>query len=97
MARMKKSGISARFGPRYGANVRKKWRLVMQKQKSGKTECPKCQTRGSTKRISTGVWYCRKCEAKFTGGAYFIQTPRGAESFRISKQKQRELEIMEEK
>lgn len=97
MARMKKSGISARFGPRYGANVRKKWRLVMQNQKNGINKCPKCETKGSTRRISTGVWYCRKCEAKFTGGAYSIQTPRGTESFRISKQKQRELEVMEEK
>ena len=96
MARMKRSGISARFGARYGSNVRKKWRLIMEKEKSGDTKCPKCKTKGSIKRISTGIWHCRKCDAKFTGGAYFIETPRGAESFRISRQKQRELEVIED-
>ena len=35
MGKTKKTGISARFGPRYGANVRKKWRLIMEKQKGG--------------------------------------------------------------
>ena len=92
----KKVTIDGRFGPRYGANVRKKWRLVMEKEKSGKIPCPKCETIGSINRISTGIWHCRKCDAKFTGGAYYIETPRGAESYRISKRKQREIEVTEE-
>ena len=96
MGKTKKTGISATFGARYGSNVRKKWKLVMQQQKSKKFKCPRCETRGSIRRVSTGVWYCKKCEARFTGGAYFVQTPRGAESFRIAKRKQRELEVTEE-
>ena len=96
MGKTKKTGISARFGPRYGSNVRKKWRLVMEIQKSGNLKCPRCETRGSINRISTGIWHCKKCNAKFTGGAYNTQTPRGAESFRIAKRKQRELETIEE-
>lgn len=96
MGKLKKSGISGRFQARYGANVRKKWRLVMEKEKSGKIKCPRCETKGSVKRVSTGIWYCKKCEARFTGGAYYIETPRGAESFRIAKRKQRELEAIEE-
>lgn len=93
---VKRVGIDGRFGARYGAMVRKKWRLVMSKQKGGNLKCPKCDTRGSIHRISTGIWHCRKCQARFTGGAYDIQTPRGAESFRIAKRKQRELDILEE-
>ena len=96
MGKTKKTGISATFGARYGSNVRKKWRLIMELQKSKKLKCPRCETKGSTRRISTGIWHCRKCGARFTGGAYFAQTPRGAESFRIAKRKQRELETIEE-
>ena len=92
----KKVTIDGRYGPRYGANVRKKWRLIMEKEKNKKIICPKCETIGSINRLSTGIWHCRKCESKFTGGAYYIETPRGAESFRISKRKQREIEAIEE-
>ena len=33
MGKTKKTGLSATFGARYGANVRKKWRLIMEKHK----------------------------------------------------------------
>ncbi|TFF84340.1 MAG: 50S ribosomal protein L37ae [Promethearchaeota archaeon] len=88
----KKVGLSGQFGPRYGANVRKRWALIMNKQKGGKLKCPRCETKGSIVRESTGIWFCKKCNARFTGGAYDISTPRGLESFRIAKRKQRELE-----
>jgi large subunit ribosomal protein L37Ae len=96
VSKLKKSGISGRFQARYGANVRKKWRLIMERQKSGNIKCPKCESKGFIDRVSTGIWHCRKCDARFTGGAYYIETPRGAESFRVSKRKQRELEAIEE-
>ncbi len=95
MGRTKKVGISGRFGPRGGSNVRKKWRLIMEKEK-GPIKCPRCETKGAVNRVSTGIWHCKKCDAKFTGGAYYIETPRGAESFRIAKRKQRELVEKEE-
>ncbi len=92
----KKVGISGKFGPRYGSTVRKRYNSIMVKMKSKKTKCPRCETVGTVRRLSTGIWHCRKCDAKFTGGAYYIETPRGAESFRIAKRKQRESEIIEE-
>jgi len=95
MGKLKKSGISGRFQARYGANVRKKWRIIMEKEKSGNIKCPRCETKGSINRVSTGIWNCKKCGAQFTGGAYSIETPRGAESFRIAKRKQREIETTE--
>lgn len=91
----KKVGISGRFQARYGSTLRKRWRLVVEKMK-GDIKCPRCETKGSIHRISTGIWHCKKCNAKFTGGAYYIETPRGAESFRIARRKQRETEIIEE-
>ena len=93
MGRTKKVGMSGRFGPKYGSNVRKKWRLIMEKQK-GPIKCPRCATKGSVHRLSVGIWHCKKCGVKFTGGAYYIETPRGAESFRIAARKQRELDEM---
>ncbi len=95
MGKTKKVGISGKFQARYGSVVRKRYRQIMEKMK-GKIKCPRCQTKGSVHRISTGIWHCKKCDAKFTGGAYYIETPRGAESFRIAKRKQRELEVIEE-
>lgn len=91
----KKTSLDGRFGARYGAQTRKKWRLVMEKEK-GDIKCPRCETSGSVNRVSVGIWDCKKCRARFTGGAYYKETPRGAESFRIAKRKQRELETIEE-
>ena len=96
LGKTKKTGIAGRFGARYGSNVRKRWRQIMETEKSKKLKCPRCETVGSVKRISVGIWHCRKCGSKFTGGAYYIETPRGSESFRISKRKQREIEAVEE-
>ena len=92
----KKVGITGRYGARYGAVVRKRVKFIEEQMKGKKLKCPRCETRGSIKRISTGIWHCKKCDATFTGGAYNIQTPRGAESFRVAKRKQRELDGLEE-
>ncbi len=90
----KKVTVDGSFGPRYGSSVRKKWRLIVEKMR-GDLRCPKCQTIGLVNRVSVGIWYCKKCQAKFTGGAYNIETLRGVESYRVSKRKQRELEVAE--
>ncbi|MFX1302731.1 MAG: 50S ribosomal protein L37ae [Promethearchaeota archaeon] len=95
MGKTKKVGVTATYGARYGSTLRKRARLILEKMK-GDIKCPRCETKGTIHRISTGIWHCKKCEARFTGGAYYIETPRGAESFRISKRKQRELEVSEE-
>ncbi len=95
MGKTKKVGATGKYGARYGSTLRKRTRLILGKMKED-IKCPRCLTKGSVHRISTGIWHCKKCNAKFTGGAYYIETPRGTEAFRIAKRKQRELEVTEE-
>ncbi len=68
----KKVGSAGKFGPRYGMKLRKKWLEVDKKQRR-LHECPSCQRR-AVKRISTGIWRCRKCGTTFIGGAYLPKT-----------------------
>ncbi|MBN2154788.1 MAG: 50S ribosomal protein L37ae [Candidatus Lokiarchaeota archaeon] len=90
MAKTKKMGITGRYGTRYGSRIRKRVRQVEESMKAP-TKCPVCETKVS-KRISTGIWYCKKCGAKYTGGSYTQMTQPGLESQRIATRVQRELE-----
>ncbi|MDH5374202.1 MAG: 50S ribosomal protein L37ae [Candidatus Bathyarchaeota archaeon] len=81
--RTKKVGPTRGFGARYGAMVRKRYIKVVTEMK--KTHrCPQC---GLTrvKRISVGVWECRKCGFTFTGGAYTPTTKLGIVAKRAAK------------
>jgi large subunit ribosomal protein L37Ae len=93
MSKTKKVGITGRYGARYGSTVRKRVKKLEDEMHSH-PKCPKCVTQAVVRK-SVGVWYCKKCEAEFTGGAYRMETQRGIESKRIAKRKQRELEIEE--
>jgi large subunit ribosomal protein L37Ae len=68
MGKTKKVGASGKFGTRYGMRLRKRWLEVDKKQKA-QYVCPTCR-RPSVKRVSSGVWECKKCNTKFAGGAY---------------------------
>lgn len=72
MAKTKKVGSSGKFGTRYGMRLRRKWLEVDKKQRV-LHECPVC-SRKAVKRISTGIWSCKKCGTKFAGGAYLPST-----------------------
>lgn len=71
--RTKKVGSAGRFGPRYGTRVRKRVQAVEQ----GLRRFHKCPSCGALKarRVSTGIWQCRRCGAKFAGAAYRPSTP----------------------
>ncbi len=73
MGRTKKVGSAGKFGVRYGMRLRRKWLEVDRKQRL-KHECPVCHKHG-VKRVASGIWHCRKCNTKFTGGAYIPKTP----------------------
>jgi large subunit ribosomal protein L37Ae len=74
-------GSVGRFGSRYGRKIRKRV-LAVEKRMKQEHPCPSCG-RKSVRRTSTSVWECRKCGAKFAGGAYVPQTPSGRTARRV--------------
>ncbi len=68
MGSRKRMGTAGRFGPRYGKKVREKVAEIEALQKRRYT-CPRCKM-DYVRRVSTGVWKCEKCGAKFAGKAY---------------------------
>ncbi len=68
MGRTKKAGRAGRFGARYGSTVRRRVAKIEEVEKA-LHKCPSCQTK-AVRRVSTGIWKCRKCDHTFTGGAY---------------------------
>ena len=81
--RTKKAGITGRFGARYGSTVRKRVKRIEERMKQSH-KCPSCQTK-AVRRVSAGIWQCRKCDYKFTGGAYIPETSEGKKSARTTK------------
>lgn len=79
----KKIGPTRGLGPRYGATVRKRYIKVVTEMKKDH-KCPQCGLL-RVKRVSVGVWQCRKCGYTFTGGAYTPSTKLGAVSRRAAK------------
>ncbi|AEE93719.1 MULTISPECIES: 50S ribosomal protein L37ae [Acidianus] len=69
MAKYKVVGIAGRFGARYGSTLRKRWKEVMEKRYQD-YQCPVCKTVGTVTRLASGIWYCKKCKAKWAGLAY---------------------------
>lgn len=72
MSRTRIVGIAGRYGARYGVTLRKKVKEILEKRYMPH-QCPFCAHRGKLRRLSTGIWICKKCGAKWAGGAY---TPR---------------------
>lgn len=73
--RTKKVGSAGRFQARYGVRARTKIRNVEIQQKT-KHICPSCGHK-KVKRMGTSIWQCKKCGAKFAGGAYLPRTDAG--------------------
>ena len=86
--RTKKVGSVGRYQARYGVRARTQVRNVEIQQKI-KHVCPNCGHQ-KVKRISTGIWQCKKCENKFAGGAYIPQTEAGQN---VKKMLRGEIEI----
>ena len=67
----KKTKSSGRFGARYGKKVRAKLVAVETKQRV-KQKCPFCEKIG-VKRLSKGLWHCKKCDKKFAHDVYHLE------------------------
>ncbi len=70
MAETKKIGSMKRFGTRYGRTVKHNFAKIEHEQQK-QHKCPYC-AKTAVKRLSTGIWFCKKCNAKFTGKAYTV-------------------------
>jgi len=81
--RTKKVGPTRGLGPRYGATVRKRYIKVVKGMKKPH-KCPQCGLQ-RVKRVSVGVWKCRKCGFTFTGGAYTPITKMAVVAKRVAK------------
>lgn len=68
---VEKLGSAKRFGPRYGRTPKYKLAKIEAIQ-HGVHVCPYCHA-PKVKRLSAGLWQCRKCNAKFTGKAYSLK------------------------
>ncbi len=76
MANTKKVKQTGRLGSRYGVGIRK--RLLKTESKQEKSyACPFCGFK-KVKRKASGIFVCRKCHAKFAGGAYLPVTLPGS-------------------
>ncbi len=68
MTKTKKVGSAGRYGVRYGRKTKKAVAEIEKKQKQ-RHQCPVCSKK-SVVRVAAGIWQCKKCKAKFAGGAY---------------------------
>ncbi len=66
--RLRKLASAGRFGARYGRRIKERL-LNSEISQRAKHKCPYC-LKVNVKRVSTGIWECRSCLAKFTGKAY---------------------------
>lgn len=80
--RTKKAGLSGKYGPRYGVKIRKQVNAIEGAKKRA-YECPRCK-HVAVRRVSTGIWQCRRCDLKFAGGAYSPNISSRAEFIKAS-------------
>jgi large subunit ribosomal protein L37Ae len=82
--KVKKVGPAGSFGSRYGTVARRRYAEVVSGMRIPH-ECPRCHIR-AVKRLTVGIWSCRKCGVKFAGGAYLPATKLGNISKRAARE-----------
>jgi len=70
-SKTKKAKSAGRFGARYGKRARAHLAAVEEKQRK-KQRCPHCSKLG-VKRLSKGLWHCKKCGKKFASDVYYLE------------------------
>ncbi len=71
MTKTKKVKSAGRFGARYGKTPKARLVKVETKQRV-KQKCPFCERLG-VKRLSKGIWECKKCGKKFASGTFYLK------------------------
>ena len=85
MGNTKKVGKTGRFSSRYGVGIRKRI-IATEKKQAALSNCPFCGF-DSIKREAAGLFFCKKCSNKFTGGAYETRTLVGKTIVKMVSQK----------
>lgn len=85
MGSTKKVKSAGKYGAKFGVGMRKRWLKVASKQKKH-YDCPNCEFK-KVKRLSAGIFECKKCGLKFAGGAYFPTTLTGSIVNKMVEQK----------
>lgn len=89
MATKEKLGSKKRFGARYGRKTKNKFaRIENEHRKLHK--CPYCN-KVKVKRLAMGIWFCKKCKAKFAGKAYTITNKTIAKE--LEPKQEKDLEV----
>lgn len=70
MVKTKKVKAAGRFGARYGRSVRNKIAEIESIQRQ-KQHCLFCN--GVAKRLSKGIWHCKKCNKKFASNTFIVK------------------------
>jgi large subunit ribosomal protein L37Ae len=83
MPRMRKTGLGGGLATRYGTAPRRRYIDILTRMRRPH-ECPQCQTRAA-RRLSVGLWECRRCGFQFAGGAYAPFTKIGDAARRYAK------------
>ncbi len=91
--RTKKIGSTRGLEARYGATVRKRYIEAIAGLKTAH-KCPQCGAK-AVRRLSVGLWNCRKCGVVFTGGAYVPATKLGVIAKRAARGLQTETATAE--
>ncbi|MFH0860446.1 MAG: 50S ribosomal protein L37ae [Candidatus Altiarchaeota archaeon] len=65
----KKVGSMGRYGIRVGRKLRDQNLKIEEKSKN--VRCPSCG-KIKIKRVSKGIWECRSCKNRFSGGAFLL-------------------------
>ncbi|HDJ21816.1 MAG TPA: 50S ribosomal protein L37ae [Candidatus Bathyarchaeota archaeon] len=77
----KKKRVNVGLRTRGGSTLRKRYGRVVKAMRASH-RCPNCVS-PSVRRVSVGLWSCRKCGYTFAGGAYTPRTKVGETSHRI--------------
>lgn len=82
--KIEKLGSAKRFGARYGKKPKQLFAEIEKLQRA-KHKCPYCHYI-KVRRLSYGIWHCKKCNSKFTGKAYTISEALPGEKAKIEEQ-----------
>ena len=92
MVKNKLVGAAGRYGARYGQHIKRRIAKIEEKQRK-KQFCVFCS--GLAKRLSKGIWTCKKCKRKFAAHAYFLE--KDSIKIKVEKEKPKPIEQKEAK